>query len=215
MSKTGHLLLALQLLVFVIFLFHGCTSTITVKQDSVKFRERTEKLPLNVGLFLSDTTKNYLLSEETPSGTLNFQVGNALEASAIESLKKAFHDVSFIQKKDEIRPDIERIIIIEFGPSTKFIYGGATLSEHTATVELLCGVYDRKWNILWKGTANGSVARTTGEAGVASLIIGMLGESIQLKALGSIVNDSLTAALENLNDQILILGKDVIMGDKK
>jgi hypothetical protein len=69
--------------------------------------------------------------------------------------------------------------------------------------------------MLWKGTASGSVARTTGEAGVASLIIGMLGESIQLKALGSIVNDSLTAALENLNDQILILSKDAIMGDKK
>jgi hypothetical protein len=29
------------------------------------------------------------------------------------------------------------------------------------------------------------------------------------------IRDSLTAALENLNDQILILGKDAIMGDKK
>ena len=193
----------------------GCISTITVKQDSVKFRERAEKLPLSVGLFLSDTTKNYLMSEETPSGTLNFEIGKAIEASAIESLKKAFHEVSFIQKKTEIVPDIQRIIIIEFGPSTKFIYGGATLSEHTATVELLCEVYDRKWNILWKGTANGSVTRTTGEAGVASLIIGMLGESIQLKELGKIVNESLTAALENLNDQIMILGKDAIMGNKK
>ncbi len=213
MNKRIYLLI--MLMPVILSLLQGCASIITVKQDSVKFRERAEKLPLRVGLFLSDTTKNYLMPVEIASDTLNFEIGKALEASAIESLKKAFHEVSFIQKKNEIRPDIQRIIIIEFGPSTKFIYGGAVLSEHTATVELLCEVYDRKWNMLWKGTANGSVARTTGEAGVASLIIGMLGESIQLKALGSIVNDSLTAALENLNEQILILGKDVIMGDKK
>ncbi|WP_333654295.1 hypothetical protein [Dissulfurispira sp.] len=104
MSKRRHLLLAVQLLLIVIILLQGCISTITVKQDSVKFRERAEKLPLSVSLFLSDTTKNYLLSEETPSGTLNFQVGNALEASAIESLKKAFQEVSFIQKKPKSCP---------------------------------------------------------------------------------------------------------------
>ncbi|MBI5212672.1 MAG: hypothetical protein HY957_04790 [Nitrospirae bacterium] len=213
MNKRIYLLI--MLMPVILSLLQGCASIITVKQDSVKFMERAEKLPLSVGLFLSDTTKNYLTPVEIASDTLNFEIGKALEASAIESLKKAFHEVSFIQKKNEIRPDIQRIIIIEFGPSTKLIYGGATLSEHTATVELLCEVYDRKWNMLWKRTANGSVTRTTGEAGVASLIIGMLGESIQLKALGSIVNDSLTAALENLNDQILILDKDVIMGDKK
>lgn len=199
----------------ILSLLQGCASIITVKQDSVKFRERAEKLPLRAGLFLTDTTKNYLMPVEIASDTLNFETGKALEASAIESLKKAFHEVSFIQEKAAINPNIQKIIIIEFNPSSKFIYGGATLSEHTATVELLCEVYDRKWNMLWKGTANGSVTRTTGQAGVASLIIGMLGESIQLKALGSIVNDSLTAALENLNDQILILGKDVIMEDKK
>ncbi|MCL4536727.1 MAG: hypothetical protein M1610_03945 [Nitrospirae bacterium] len=215
MSKRGHLLLAVQLLLIVIFLLLGCISTITVKQDSVKFRERAEKLPLSVGLFLSDTMKNYLMPGEIASDTLNFEIGKAIEASAIESLKKVFHDVSLIQEKAAISPNIQRIVIIEFSPSSKFIYGGATLSEHTATVELLCEVYDRKWNILWKGTANGSVTRTTGEAGVASLIIGMLGESIQLKELGKIVNESLTAALENLNDQIMILGKDAIMGNKK
>ncbi len=193
----------------------GCISIITVKQDSVKFRERAEKLPLRVGLFLSDTTKNYLMPVEIASDTLNFEIGKAIEASAIESLKKVFHEVSFIQEKAAISPNIQRMVIIEFSLSSKFIYGGATLSEHTATVELLCAVYDRKWNMLWKGTANGSVTRTTGEAGVASLIIGILGESIQLKELGKIVNESLTAALENLNDQILVSGKDVIIGGKK
>ena len=213
MNKRIYLLIILMPVIPILLL--GCISTITVKQDSVKFRERAEKLPLRAGLFLSDTTKNYLMPVEIASDTLNFEIGKALEASAVESLKKAFHEVSFIQEKAAINPNIQKIIIIEFNPSSKFIYGGATLSEHTATVELLCEVYDRKWNMLWKGTANGSVTRTTGQAGVASLIIGMLGESIQLKALGSIVNDSLTAALENLNDQILILSKDVIMGDKK
>ncbi|MBI3592410.1 MAG: hypothetical protein HY099_02845 [Nitrospirae bacterium] len=214
MSKREHLLI-LPIAVILAFLMQGCANNISVKRDSVIFRERAEKLPLSVGLFLSDKAQNYSISGEISSDTINFQIGKALESSATESLKKAFRAVSVIHEKTIIEPGIERIITLEFGPSSKFTYGGATLSEHTATVELICEVYDNKWTLLWKTTAHGAITRTTREAGVAFVIIGMLGESVQLKALGSIVNESLASALESLNDQILISGKDAILGNYK
>jgi len=215
MLKVKHLSdkIIILLLFISTFLFSGCAYNVAVKRDKpISFQEREEKLQLNVGLYLSDEVKKHIIKAKGPiGGGYNFLIGEALEANAIESLKKIFHEVFVIRDKTNISPYIERIISIEISPASHFVLGATTLSKKTSKVELSCEIYDNKWNLLWKGSSIGKVNRTTGGAGVTPALIGIFGVAIQQRALGDIVDESLVLALEQLNEKILTDGRKQIM----
>lgn len=207
-SQANFLILSV---VIVLFVLQGCTSfTIPVKQNSLVFQEREEKIPLNIGVFLSDEVRNYVITERYQGADWNFQIGEALEPSAVTSLQKIFITVSVIHDT-HVGSNIDRIVSLKFGPSSKFQHGWTSWAEHSATVELICEIYDRKWNLLWKGDSLETVSGTTGakEAG-AFLITVFASQAVHNKIIGKTMNKSLTAALEQLNDQILTSGRDII-----
>lgn len=209
MLKVKHLSDKIILLLFIsTFLFSGCATNVAVKRDKpISFQEREEKLQLNVGLYLSDEVKKHIIKARW----YNFLIGEALEANAIESLKKIFHEVFVIRDKTNISSHIERIISIEISPASHFVLGIATFSKKTSIVELSCEIYDNEWNLLWKGSSIGKVNRTTGGAGIAGPLIGIFGVALQQRALGDIVDESLVLALEQLNEKILTDGRKQIM----
>lgn len=180
--------------------------------DDEQFSERTEKLPLNVGLFLKEETRNYIISgKRTGTPTFNFQVGEAFETSVVESLKKVFQSASIVNDRANIMSNIERIVTISFGNASKIWLGRTTFSEHTSEIELNYEVYDNKWNLLWKRTAQSKVGKTAGGSAGTQLLFGAFGQAAYNNALGRIVNESLTAALEQMNEQILTSGREAIL----
>jgi hypothetical protein len=195
----------LLLLLIIPFLFTGCISTnLAVKSDNpVSFKEREKKLPLSVGFYISNETKKHFIKADGPMGSsYNFLIGEALETNAIESLRKIFPVVSVISNKTNIPSDIERIINIEILPTSNFILGATHFSEQKSKVELGCEIYDSKWNLLWKESSIGQVNRSTGS---------LIGKSIQERALGDIVNETLALSLEQLNDKIIMSGENAIL----
>jgi hypothetical protein len=205
----------LLLLLIIPFLFTGCISTnLAVKSDNpVSFKEREKKLPLSVGFYISNETKKHFIKADGPMGSsYNFLIGEALETNAIESLRKIFPVVSVISNKTNIPSDIERIINIEILPTSNFILGATHFSEQKSKVELGCEIYDSKWNLLWKESSIGQVNRSTGSAkGAAAVLLSLIGKSIQERALGDIVNETLALSLEQLNDKIIMSGENAIL----
>ncbi|MCK4825435.1 hypothetical protein KA005_57335 [bacterium] len=213
MGQRGNLAVLLAFVTIAV-LVQGCgvsnRITISIKRDLPNFQERAEKLPLSVGLFLDEKDKKYIITSTVMIvGYYDFMVGEALETSAIESLNKIFQEVSVIQEKGTVPSNIQRIITISFAPTSRFVLGTAGLSKHTAEVELICKVYDKDCNLLWKGSSIGNVHRATIGWWSAA---GALGAARFQKEVGGVVNESLTAALERLNEQFLTSGKNAILG---
>lgn len=201
---------SLKLLAFVliIVLLKGCTYHVQVKQDKITaFQERPERFPLSVGLYLSNETRKHVIEKHKMGATFEFLIGDAIEASAPESIKMIFPKMSIIHDKASMDVDIERIITIQFGPATNVTLGATPISEHAAIVELLCEVYDKEWNSLWKGSVREKVARKP-SAGV--VLGGLMGNIVLRKELGMIIDECLITALEQLNEQIVTSGKDIM-----
>lgn len=203
-----------MLFVMVVILLQGCTHNISVKQDSIMFQDRAEKLPLNVGLFLTEETRNYIVSAKK-TDTYNFMIGEALEASATESLKKVFQTVSVIHDKTNVVTNVDRIVSIKFGPASKFKIGATVFSETASTVELMCKVFDKEWNLLWEGTSISVTSGTTAGKLTLGLLFAPAGDAWLHKRFREMASESLIAALEKLNEQILSLGKEAILKTKE
>lgn len=50
----------------IVIVLHGCAGhVVEIKRNDVFYRDRSEKLPLKIGLFLTDKEKNYGLMKST------------------------------------------------------------------------------------------------------------------------------------------------------
>ena len=192
----------------------GC-STLHVQRHMLSFQNRPEKLPLEVGLFLSDKERNYDITVLLGS---KFMIGEALEVAAVESLGEVFRAVSIFSEKDRVPPDIERIIVIKFGPETIASTSGGFRKAKT---ELFCEVYGKEWNLLWKETSIGNatleiekiqfnILGGAGGGAASGYAAGVRNEREMIQ----INTESLVSALEQLNDKILTSGKEPILRGK-
>lgn len=209
--------LRLVLMVLIVILLEGCaTLPISVKRNVVFYLDRQEKIPIKIGLFLSNEEKNYTIRVRA----FEYKIGEALEEEATGSLRKVFLTVSVFNSKDKLLPDIDRIIAIKFGTETgtssyetvEFkLFGGSTF-QHTSKVELICEVYDRNWNLLWKVTAlgTGGPVKSFLRPFATPSEVGHHG----VKENKDIIIHSLVLALEKLNDKILTSGKETILKGK-
>ncbi len=205
-------LIGLLVSLFVLVLMQGCTFNTLVKPDSMEFREQKEKLPLSVGLFLSADSRNYVISLKRSTETNNFMLGDALEDCAVQSLGKVFREVSVFHEKNNIKSNIDRIVSINFGPDTKIKLGPTGFSEHTVTVELICEIYDSKWNLLWRETSFGNFTeRSGGKETLGLMLTPFAAHAIFQNRLAKMAGQSLILSLEQLNNLILTSGKDIIL----
>jgi hypothetical protein len=215
MTKTKNLLRgAFLALMFATIILQGCAYNIPLKKDAVIFQKRTDVLPLHAALFLTDEVRNYVVTEKWQGTDFNFQVGEVLEENALISLKEIFQMVCVLPARNDVISDIDRIISIKFGYSSRFEHGAVDwLSEHTATIELLWEVYDDKWNLLSEGTSLGTASGKMGaKRATASFLTLTLGATyLHNKTIGEIASKSLAQALEKLNDQILVSERDAIL----
>ena len=205
-------ILILFAIVIITVLVSGCAVNnriiIPVTRNLMDFQNRTEKLPFNVGLFLEEKDKQYIISSTVMVvGKYDFMIGEALQQGSVKSLKEVFKDVTVIQDKNAVPTDVEKIINISFGPKSRFVLGAAAIGKHTADVELVCKVYDKDWNLLWQHNTVGNVRRATLRGLVPG---GAMGAKKYQKAVGDVMNESLIAALEQLNEQIMMSGKNDI-----
>ena len=209
-------------LMAICLLLYGCAQPFRITDfgGGIFIRDREEKLPLKAGLFLIGKTRDYAVYGRY--GATKILMGKALETVAVESLGKVFQGVSLFHKEDTAPQDIESIITIEFGPETKsemvLADPDKRNDEVTSVVELLYIVYDKKWTLLWEGK---SVGHNTQQFAKYKPIFGLGGGAGGARAgMHSIpewiqtARDSLRLALEQMNDQILISGKDNILKGK-
>lgn len=200
----------------IVIVLQGC-STLHVQRHMLSFQNRPEKLPLEVGLFLSDKERNY---DITVLHRTKFMIGEALEVAAVESLGKVFRAVSIFSEKDRVPPDIERIIIIKFSPETSASTSGGFRKAKT---ELFCEVYGKEWNLLWKETSIGNATLEIEKIQFKFNILGGAGGGAASgyaaaarneREMIQINTESLVSALEQLNDKILTTGKEPILRGK-
>ncbi len=194
----------------IIVLLQGCTYQIKVKQaDIPASQEKYEEIPLNVGLYLSKEVRDYVIVEKKMGSTFKFPIGDSITASALESLRLIFPNLTVIDNKDNVFANIDRIITIDIGRSTRVRLGRLTISTHRTDIELRCKVYDNRWNLLWKKSARGTSSGKIG-AGYA-LLGGLIMMEVLKTKLSGIVSQSLTKALEQLNEKISTTGKEAII----
>jgi len=210
-------------IVFVMFaaiILHGCfVNMVKVKQDTPEselltispFTDHPDKLPLVAGLFIPKTAREYLIYANK---VYALKVGEALEADAFDALKKVFRAVSVIKNKTIVKPEIERIIKLGFSPVSKI--EGERFGKMTVDLQIEYEVCDNHWNSLWKGTVNGGSQEVQrGEAVAAAILFPALGAAGLDAARGELVNKCIISALEDMNDQILGIGKKAILNIKE
>lgn len=213
---------SLLLLLCALGLPSGCAYKIAVKRGLPAFQERPQKLPFHVGLLIEKPARNYTLNRYGGA----YQVGEALEDAAAASLPQAFNEVSVVKGKKKLPEGIDRVAVLEFGARSELrLPRNPTTAPISSTVELVCTVYDRDLRRLWDGTAEANVTRTYDEAetkafnkaramAAAGAVLnilpipgtGALSRSAadqQLAGIGTIVHESLVAALEKVNEQLL------------
>lgn len=201
-------------LVCVIFLATiltlGCQGkkiSLTPHSDS-DYKSRSVKYNIKIGVFLSDKTRNYIMP--VGIGVNKISIGECLEEEAITSLGKIFPPVILISDKNKVPPNVERIIIIEFGKETdvelrtkKWL--PLIVKEFAGRIKLQYKVYDKNWNLYQDGIAIGSSAEEIkvsggyGGGAAGGFRAGSAGSYELEKAVG----DSLLIALEEINDQII------------
>lgn len=181
----------------------GCARNIMVKQGDVQFRDRTDKIARSAGLYLADDQRNWVYSYRKLGMGYDFVLGQALEASAAQSLRQSFQDVVMLENPNGADSNVDRVLTLRFGPGTQFVFGPTTMSMNHAAVELSCEVRDKSGKVLWSGSSSGSAE---GSAGMKGLVQGFMGSWLN-QVYARIFNDALTDALEKLNDQILADGR--------
>jgi len=102
----------------LLFLFTGtgCTHLVTVKPEETGSNGK-EKLPFNVGLYVSEKTDSYAVSENKMGDTWNFHnLGKATVETFIKKLENNFTFVRIIKDKNTLFLDSNKDLLIIIEP---------------------------------------------------------------------------------------------------
>lgn len=221
-GKKLTILFALSLLFAVVL--EGCSNIKVVPDHTITLQERSDKLPLDVGLYLSKEFNNSMILGQggQPRSSIVGQhclVGEALQSKVFESLSKVFRHVVIFNDKDKIPSHLERIINISLNPeSCSTISDDGMVQSTTVIVALDTSIYDNKWSLKWRTKTIGNVKDTCPECLAYALLLpvgSFISISVERDFKSKIVNKSIVQALEQLNDQILTSGKTAILESGK
>lgn len=150
------------LLIIITIVTSGCTWNIPLVVDPIKDMNQSQlgrkKMPIKVGMYLSDDLKQYVYKQQKMGMTFQMKVGEYLSPIGMKMSSAMFDDVILVNSlppyNDSYRPDVEAVI----RPEILFCYGNAvgTFSGYIeAKVKLRITAYDLDGNVVWKDEATG------------------------------------------------------------
>lgn len=148
--------------VIIAIAISGCAYNVPLVVDPVKDIHPSQlarkKMPIKVGMYLSNDLKQYIYKQQRMGTTFQMRVGEYLPAVAMIMGSTMFDDVVLVNSlppyDDSYRPDVEAVI----RPEILFCYANAVgdFSGYiTAKAKLRITAYDLGGNVLWQDEAIG------------------------------------------------------------
>lgn len=218
MGKINYFTILIAFLVLV----SGCgISKNFPTSNSLKFESRNEKIPLRIGVYISDETKKkeYIGTESAFGQTteLHSPIGMSMESNSVSVLNGIFKEVVLSKSKYPDSSNVDLVVEIEIiGTKHKYWLEGPT-SCRTSTVHLRGKFYDinrtdiiqldsygeidcRKWQCQVNDKSEGL---DQGVATIKSIVNPLLLENDFADLYALATNSALQMALENLIEKIL------------
>jgi tetratricopeptide (TPR) repeat protein len=140
----------------------GCVHNVPLVVDPAKDMRSNlpvaRKIPLKVGMFLSDDLKRYVFKQQKMGMTFQMKAGEYLTPISLQMTSAMFEDVMMVDSlppyNSSYKPDVEGVIV----PEILYSYGDAigTLSGYIeAKIIIRINAYDLGGNIVWKDEAFG------------------------------------------------------------
>ncbi|MGZ8238480.1 MAG: tetratricopeptide repeat protein [Methylobacter sp.] len=140
----------------------GCAYNVPIVADPVKDMRQSrlvrKKMPIKVGMYLSDDLKNYIYEQQRMGTTFQMNVGKYLLPIAMKMGSAIFDKVTLVNSlppyDGNYRPDVEAVI----RPEVLSCYGdavGAFSGYIKAKTKLRVTAYDLGGNALWQDEATG------------------------------------------------------------
>lgn len=156
MTNKYKISILIQTLV-ISFLLGGCAFNVPLSVDPTKDMSQSlpqiKKMPIKVGLFLSDDLKNYFYRQEKMGLTFQMNVGEYLPPISVQMASALFEDITVVNSlppyTDDYKPDVEAVVV----PEILYAYGNAvgTLSGYIdGKVMIRITAYDLSGSILWQ-----------------------------------------------------------------
>jgi tetratricopeptide (TPR) repeat protein len=138
-------------------MFAGCVYNVPLVVDPARDMKqafpRTNKIPIKVGVYLSDDLKNYVYRQEKMGLTFQMNVGKYLPPIAMQMASTMFESVIHVNSpppyRDSFKPDVEAVIV----PEILYAHGNAVgilagYIEAKAWIRITA--YDLSGKILWQ-----------------------------------------------------------------
>ncbi|MBL1263465.1 tetratricopeptide repeat protein [Candidatus Methylomicrobium oryzae] len=151
---------AFYILLIITIVTSGCTWNIPLVVDPTKDMYQSQlgrkKMPIKVGMYLSDDLKQYVYKQQKMGMTFQMRAGEYLPLISMKMASTMFDGVILVNSlppyNDSYRPDVEAVI----RPEILFCYGNAigTFSGYIeAKVKLRITAYDLDGNTVWQDEA--------------------------------------------------------------
>lgn len=151
----------LRILLTITMITSGCVHNAPAVDSNKAMRQSElagKKVPIKVGLYLSDDLKQYVYWRHKPGNDFQMKIGDHLPQIAMTMASTLFDDVAQVRGlppyDDGYRPDVEAVV----RPEILFCYGntvGALEADAEARIKVRVSVYDLGGNTLWQGEAVG------------------------------------------------------------
>lgn len=185
----------------------GCgPKIITVPlRDNIKFAERTPKIALPIGLYVSPEAREYVIKYQLagPLGKVNefrhMPIGRALMPNGQRSLSKVFQTVQIMDSPEKAPP---YYVELKADPASSLEMGRWKFSEKSVDLHLVCMVKRSNGALIWKKTINSKSAKSNPQGWLAGVAMhhAIKASNTKLKAAGE---ESLYLCLESLNAELI------------
>jgi len=151
---------AFYIFLMIAIMLSGCARNAPVVDSAKDSQARLarKKMPIKVGVYLSDDLKQYIYKQTKKATDFQMKVGQYLPQIAMTMGSAMFDDVVWVDSlppyDDNYRPDVEAVI----KPEILFCYGntvGVFAGYQQAKIKLRVTVYGLDGNSLWQDEAIG------------------------------------------------------------
>jgi hypothetical protein len=192
--------IVLQSFAFLILL-SGCVSRIGLKEPLTFAPSSVSTIPIHLGVLFPDGMKHHSFKQRG----MELLVGKAVKENIGNSLLSSFQSVTVSTDTAELPATINAVANVRFDSGTDFNLPLTIFQEIKLTVVLDFKIIDKNTKaILWKTTARGE------KKGHQPPNLGLLNISFVNAFYRNLTRDSVTMALDDLNEQIQTKGKEIL-----
>jgi tetratricopeptide (TPR) repeat protein len=171
-SKIPLLIIAL----LIVAMFAGCTHTVVSRPEAATDGQQpqlslpqTKRIPIKVGLYLSEDLRRYVYKEQKLDITLQMKVGEYVTPISRQLASKMFKDFISVDSlppyTGQDRPDVEAVV----EPEILYFYGnaiGTRPGNIEASIKMRITTYDLAGKIVWQDEAVGESQSDTSLRGM-------------------------------------------------